>query len=754
MKLLDDNLVIEHFTNTILNNIITNNYFDKNKIKELENKNILIIHNRGNEATIYKIKLDTNFYIFKNYHNNFNKLEDRISFNNEKKVLSVVKMSIQNNICPNFIYCYKSSNDNDKYKYSLLEYADGNVYDLFESYKCTIDNKEIYEKLIKSFLFQTLVSLLVLHEKYNIGHNDLHLKNIFYKKIKSDTIFNYKINDCEYSIETEGYLFMLGDFGQSISLEDLKNKKKEYIENNKLEKYKKIEILLSPLISENYNSLMMLHNRLIKSYLEPIINDNNLKNLFEKKIIAEDNYYKIRKYLLDRNVSKKKLNKRIIQFSIDNNYINLSSLLPQFIFELYNIFKNLVPYIFAYANYLPLSYILQKFFSKNMSKNTKSENIFIIQTTTLELFTNYRLNMEKNKIMYNEKKYIQDFNTKIDNLKNKTLYNLFPKSNIFKCNNEIIGIDYKNNFGCATIFEFSNNKKKENEQIITIKKKLTNIINNNICPHFFKSYLINTQNIIDEVCNDTFENIISNDEYKIFLDKIINESIELKFSLIFQFVVINLCIIRYIIDEGTDFYINLYSLKYISINKKNNFKYIINNKEYYVPTFGFLLVIHTEDLFNMIKREKIIDETNCLRSLILLYLNIIKKEFCNLDIVKSLDLQNIIEKNSDINLKKEFNNYSKKMSLKIIERYSKIKKPKLSKDDYLEKYLYLMFINFIYLNNKKLLEKYIDKKKLANIINIADTIHKIIYEKNIDDVIEKYFNCFQTKLDTTNTFRL
>ena len=249
MKLLDDKLVEIHFENNILKNITTNNLFDKKKIKDLENKNILVVHNSGKEATIYKIKINDEYYIFKLYYHNFTKIEDTISFENEKYVLSITKKCIQDNICPNFIYCYKVPQEQQKYQYSLLEYADGTLYDFLNILKCTEDNKELYENIIKSMLFQILVGLLVLHEKYNIAHNDLHLKNIFYNKIDPNEVFNYKINDITYTVKTHGYIFMLGDFGHSTSYKILKEKKNEYIKYNKLNEYKKIKTNLIQLVS-------------------------------------------------------------------------------------------------------------------------------------------------------------------------------------------------------------------------------------------------------------------------------------------------------------------------------------------------------------------------------------------------------------------------------------------------------------------------------------------------------------------------
>lgn len=775
MKLLDDKIVSKHFKNTILKNIISNNKFDKIKIKELENNKVLIVHNRGMEATIYKIKLNEEYYIFKLYYHNFNNMEDRIGFDNEKNVLSITKKCIQDKICPNYIYCYKSPKQKNNYQYSLLEYADGTLYDFLNNFECTENNKEIYEKIIKSMLFQILAALLVLHEKYKIGHNDLHLKNIFYNKIDTNEIFFYKINDITYRIETHGYLFMLGDFGHSISYEVLKNKKSEYIKTNKLKEYYTIKSSLTPLVSENYESFKMLHHRIIKRFIDPIINDKkNLTILIKKKIISQQDYDTVYKYLINLHTSKELFNKRMIQNIIDNDYIDLFVLLPKYIINTYTMFKNIIPYIFTYTSYLQISYVLQMFYLSNKFDNEINNNIFTIQTTTFELLTNYRINMDIKKRMFDSKKYIEEFEFKLNELEEKSLSNFASnnKSEVlsrFYCKHGVFGIDYKNKYGFATILELSDDKKykEDNIKIIKFKTKLTDLINNNICPHFFKTYSINSKFIIVETYNDRFRKIINNIEYKSFFDKIIESSMELKLSLMFQFIVTNLCIIKYFNIDQTDLYIRQNSFKYITINAKSVFKYKINGINYYIPTYGYLLILHSEDLFNLdnikiketflnLQKEisQFYDVGNCLRSLQMFYLTFIKIKFFNLNISKSKDIVNIIEKNSNSNIKKQFYEFKKIIIKTIEESYSNFIISDSSKEEHLEKSLYLRYIDFIYRNDMDILKKYIDNDSLNNIIKLGTFVQNIVNENNINDVLEKYFNCFHKKLNTTHIFTL
>jgi len=777
MKLLDDKLVDNHFQNDILRNITTNNLFDKEKIKDLENKKVLIVHNSGKEATIYKIKINDGYYIFKLYHHNFIKIEDTISFENEKYVLSITKKCIEDNICPNYIYCYKVPQEKYKYQYALLEYADGTLYDFFKKFKCTEENTKLYENIIKSILFQILVALLVLHEKYNIAHNDLHLKNIFYNKIDTNITFNYKINDITYTIETYGYLIMLGDFGHSTSYKILKEKKNEYKKYNKLNEYKRIKSVLLPLVSENYNSFKTLHNRLIMEYLNPLIeNSKNLKILVEKKIIKQSYFDDAYKYVLKMELSKDKFNKRLIQYVVDNDYIDISVLLPQYMINTYIMFKNIIPYIFTFTNYLQVSSVLQMFFTSNIiTDNINLKNVFKIQTPIIELDTDYRINMDIKKKMFNLEKYIDEFINNINKNEKQTLHEfaIINKSNIvsqFDCKHGVIGIDYFNKYGSATILELSNDEKYkiDNEKIIKFHDILNDLINKNICPHFFKTRLINSKYIIVEPYNYTYRKMINNIEYKTFFDKIIENSMELKLSVIFQFIVTNLCIIKQFNIDQTEIFIRQNSFEYIAINPKTIFKYVINGINYYVPTYGYLLVMHSEYLFN-IGNTKIKDTFeklqqqlrglynvgNCLRNLHLFYLSFIKNKLFDLNINESQDLVKMIEKNSSIETNKKFNKYKKIMRQMIEVAYSNfLVTKKTSKEGHIDGALYIRYLDFIYHNDINLLKKYIDASNLSSFTNTGSFIDKIVNEKNIDIVLEKYFNCFHTKLNSTHTFIL
>ena len=86
--------------------------------------------------------------------------------------------------------------------------------------------------------------------------------------------------------------------------------------------------------------------------------------------------------------------------------------------------------------------------------------------------------------------------------------------------------------------------------------------------------------------------------------------------------------------------------------------------------------------------------------------------------------------------------------------HSKFLVTKSSREDHIEGALYIRYLDFIYHNDINLLKKYIDEYNLSCYVNIGSFVEKIVNEKNIDVVLEKYFNCFHTKLNSTHTFRL
>jgi hypothetical protein len=185
----------------------TKNVYNINKCTKLLNKidNLEKI-GEGKEGIIYYVTSpQCGSVVMK-----INKEEKNQTHENEKKFISLIQKIILDDICPNFIYTYIVNN-----KYILMEYADG---DLSKLYK---DEDIFFNKIIiKNIIFQILMGILVMQKILFMVHNDLYIKNIFYKKISKSNIkyFEYNINGEKFYLENIGFLIIIADFGNSQSL--------------------------------------------------------------------------------------------------------------------------------------------------------------------------------------------------------------------------------------------------------------------------------------------------------------------------------------------------------------------------------------------------------------------------------------------------------------------------------------------------------------------------------------------------------
>lgn len=167
---------------------------------------------------------------------------------NEIKIMTDIKIN-NNTKIPNFINivyyhlkCKKIVNsgsnellegvsiclNNSEYTMLILEYFDGDVYNLITSLK---DKKMENYELIKNIFSQLLLSIYLLHNKFQYCHNDAHLKNFLYKKVNENIneCFHYKISNNDYYIKNYGYVIVLSDYGLSTPIiEENKNTSNDY----------------------------------------------------------------------------------------------------------------------------------------------------------------------------------------------------------------------------------------------------------------------------------------------------------------------------------------------------------------------------------------------------------------------------------------------------------------------------------------------------------------------------------------------
>jgi len=105
------------------------------------------------------------------------------------------------------------SEGNTTYDYTFMEKIDGTIYDL----KSKVKN--LNADIIESVLVQSLFAISFMNRKFMIQHNDLHLRNLGYKRIgkKSKLLnydyFSYIVDKKRISFSNVGFLVKVFDFG-------------------------------------------------------------------------------------------------------------------------------------------------------------------------------------------------------------------------------------------------------------------------------------------------------------------------------------------------------------------------------------------------------------------------------------------------------------------------------------------------------------------------------------------------------------
>jgi hypothetical protein len=139
-----------------------------------------------------------------------------------------------------------------------------------------------------------------------------------------------------------------------------------------------------------------------------------------------------------------------------------------------------------------------------------------------------------------------------------------------------------------------------------------------------------------------------------------------------------LCIQKYLKGVHND--ISISNIFYKKINKDTVFKYIINDKIYYVPTYGYLFMLadfeRSESVLNNINKniniEEHIQTNNDLYRIKSLYRRPIKKYLRDNDIdttEKLLDMLNEKDKNKLADIIKDIEKKAKKLFIKNMNEY-------------------------------------------------------------------------------------
>ena len=133
-----------------------------------------------------------------------------------------------NGICKSELYSTICHDDIDKYKVQynnfpvclmateVMDYDLGDfIEDELEIYENSLDDQTIFfEDNITSILFQTVTALSVVHNFWELYHNDLHLGNIMFKKTNQPYLYYYYKNTY-YKVPTFGKIVKIIDWNRA-----------------------------------------------------------------------------------------------------------------------------------------------------------------------------------------------------------------------------------------------------------------------------------------------------------------------------------------------------------------------------------------------------------------------------------------------------------------------------------------------------------------------------------------------------------
>lgn len=305
----------------------------------IKKKEITLIE-QGGQSKIYNINGNKcNSLIVKKINDNKRDIQ---SFKKEKYFYHKTNKMIMNNICPHFLLMY-GLDDSDNSFY--LEKADGTLLNFF---KIDFSNKINFDSIIKSMIFQLLYGIMVIQTKLKTFHTDLHMKNIFYKRINEKyKYFKYFLDDQIYLVPNYGYLFIIADFGHAQTLENI-NSSDLNVED--------IEFGIK--YNYDFTHLEQMYNKLLKENISLFINsieelkkyisfNDNIKKIYYQYEITIDNKFKN----LNRELKSKKILNLMIYYCIDNNLFDIESIKTNFIYNVPNLkMKKFIENIFNSKN--------------------------------------------------------------------------------------------------------------------------------------------------------------------------------------------------------------------------------------------------------------------------------------------------------------------------------------------------------------------------------------------------------------------
>ena len=306
-----DDLPLEKYMHKIIDNFAKNlTPHKRNGQFKIDKYHITFTYlDKGGQGIVYLLLFNNTFLVIKVETHKKNK---KMNTNELKLMHKASDLGSHH-----FIHVYAHKIIENK-TYIAMERIDGN---LNQWLKIKHPDKEWH-----SFIQQMLYGIYLLQEKLQTFHNDLKPKNIFFKKVSK----NRTINILENNVSTEGYLFIIGDFGHAHSLL-LKNK------NNKM---KENEIKGHIYNNSDFEHLRTLYNRIGVSYLIKAFSQKELKSIAQKgtdfNLYLEGErrsiYHTLAKYPI--KIKENMVSKSIAYYIIEHDLYNLN--------EIDNKFKQLI----------------------------------------------------------------------------------------------------------------------------------------------------------------------------------------------------------------------------------------------------------------------------------------------------------------------------------------------------------------------------------------------------------------------------
>lgn len=126
----------------------------------------------------------------------------------------IIASILERKICPNLVFQYEVDLHLDDLQFAnYLEKFDNTLYNLVKGNK----SKKFSEAFWYSTWFQLCAGLITMHRN-GIQHTDLHLNNVFYRKIKPGGYWTYIVGSKKYYVPNMGYVFAIADYGRARSV--------------------------------------------------------------------------------------------------------------------------------------------------------------------------------------------------------------------------------------------------------------------------------------------------------------------------------------------------------------------------------------------------------------------------------------------------------------------------------------------------------------------------------------------------------